>query len=280
MYQACDFRLLREPILRLRSVTTLMLASSADCVNISISSGSSASWSRQAVVPLFTVSHSRTNFSGNVTPIPISPRSARRSGHRNGTRHINGALISGDIGKWPFLNWWKRWSMATRSTETFGKVTRRSGSPDRVREPGVGEPLGKRPESCGHGRVPGGGGTLDELRCPTHVREIARSGEAVAGQVGDGRVQDGQGALLGGLCHQPDEELGQAAAAGVDLGRDEAGMGRLRQHCRARLVEAALELGGEEQVGQLGPVVGPGRLVGVVLVVGVVEVDAADSLGL
>jgi hypothetical protein len=78
----------------------------------------------------------------------------------------------------------------------------------------------------------------------------------------------------------PDHELDRAPGAVVDLGRDEAGMCCLREHIRADGLQAPLELGGEQEVGQLGLVVSARPLVTAMLEVRVVEVDAAEPLGL
>ncbi len=70
-----------------------------------------------------------------------------------------------------------------------------------------------------------------------------------------------------------------AAAVRLEVGRGVAGVGGHREHGRARLREAALQLGGEQQVGQLGLAVGRPAAVPPALPVEVVEVDPAGAVG-
>ena len=67
------------------------------------------------------------------------------------------------------------------------------------READAGELLRGDPQAAGEAGVLCGGGAGDELGGAAHVGEVAGACEAVAGDVGDGGVQRGQGALLGAL---------------------------------------------------------------------------------
>jgi hypothetical protein len=53
----------------------------------------------------------------------------------------------------------------------------------------AGQLLGHVPEAAGDVHVVGGRGAPDELRCASLLQEPSRPGEAVAGNVGDGRVE-------------------------------------------------------------------------------------------
>ncbi len=98
-----------------------------------------------------------------------------------------------------------------------------------------GELFGDSPEAARQIGVLRGGGASDEHRRAAHVREMAGSGEAVAGDVADSGVQDRQRAAVGVLRQPPDREcvheIGRAATSVVvDVRCDETGMRRGRQH--------------------------------------------------
>ena len=86
------------------------------------------------------------------------------------------------------------------------------------------------------------------------MHEMARSGEAVAGDVGDRGVQGRQRASVGILSQQPDRNCGKrgraATSGGVDVRCDKAGMRRRRQHARPCGAQPMLQLRREQQVRQ------------------------------
>ena len=109
----------------------------------------------------------------------------------------------------------------------------------------------------------------------------AKLSPGIAGDRGEQRRQRAAVLVLG---DQPVAEhhdlLGDpVAAVELEVGRGVAGVRGGRQHDRTGGEQTALQLGGEQQVGELGLAVGTPRPVALALPVEIVEVDLAEAVG-
>ena len=115
------------------------------------------------------------------------------------------------------------------------------------------------------------------------LAEAVGADVGVAGQVlgrGEERGQRAHLLALGehAVADGHERVLHDVLGAVLEVGRRVAGVRAGHADARARLVEAALELGHEEQVGELGLPVGAPARVAAALPVEVVEVDRAHAV--
>lgn len=143
-----------------------------------------------------------------------------------------------------------------------------------------GELLGEAPEAAGHLGVQGTGGTLDGAGLAASAEMPGGADEGVAGKVRGGGHQGGLGAARVVVPQQRDDRivprLDQPGSTPGAHQRDgcEAGVRGQGEHLGAGSLEAPLQLGGEQEVRELGLGVGARRPVGASLAVGVVGLIA------
>jgi hypothetical protein len=155
--------------------------------------------------------------------------------------------------------------------------------PPRPGESAPGEPLGDVPRAACDLGVAGRGAAAHEPGRAALLHEAARSGEAVAGHVGGGGVQGRQGAALlvlgeQAVAHAGDGVHQSAPAVELQVGGRVAGVRGGGPDLRPGRVKPALELGREQQVGELGLPVGPPRPAGPLVTGGIVAPDQRDAL--